>query len=395
MACCNENNIQCCDVCNCLRYSSPNNSIQIDKTGCDVNLQLTPNTLQNLLDIESSSCITVLKQIINGKLIFTPTINLNCLSTSGFIFTADNGLSKDTPSNVQLGGPLLKDTLIALQGYNLRFLDTSGPNATGIEILPGIANATNWLINTNLLSGKVRVFNNARFDSNVSIGDVPSADQVTGTRLNVNRQIPGSFPSISTLFTTTHELMFGPDVTSGNMANILYSTPSFNRYNFYPTKATISLSSIGESYCSANHSEFVFGAHGSNVTSHGNISASTSRGYFIYNSNIDAFIGHRIMSPVVDVSTGYTGTVATMIGFNIEDQRASMGAGGTNGNITRSYGIKQDGVNDDNLFNATNNIFPNIPKYASDSAAMSDTNLPLGSLYRLDADPQGVRVKLT
>lgn len=140
MSCCSEHNVKCCEICDCTRYSSPNNSIQIDKTGCDVKLQLTPNTLQNLLNIPSSGCITVLKEIVDGKLIFTPTFNTDCLTANEVILTADNGLHKDTPTNVRLGGSLVEDTAIDTSDYTFTISKVVG-DRQGFESWGGLPNA--------------------------------------------------------------------------------------------------------------------------------------------------------------------------------------------------------------------------------------------------------------
>lgn len=124
--CCGESNPDCCSTCDCFNFTSSNNTVDVIKQSCKVDIRITSNILQNLIDIPSSSCISIVKQYINGQLVFTPTLNIECVSalipTAPVIpdvpvYTANNGLLM-TSHNTQLGGgdssPLINNTLLSL-----------------------------------------------------------------------------------------------------------------------------------------------------------------------------------------------------------------------------------------------------------------------------------------
>lgn len=126
--CCTESNPNCCEICNCLQFTSGNDTILISKTTCNFDIRVSPNLLQNLLDIPSSSCITIVKEVINGKLVFTPTLNIACVEAlipvipvipDVPVYTTDNGIDMNA-YNIELGGgdakPLIHDTLLSLGG---------------------------------------------------------------------------------------------------------------------------------------------------------------------------------------------------------------------------------------------------------------------------------------
>ena len=126
--CCTESNPNCCEICNCLQFTSGNDTILISKTTCNFDIRVSPNLLQNLLDIPSSSCITIVKEVINGQLVFTPTLNIACVEAlipvipvipDVPVYTADNGIDI-TAYNIELGGgdakSLLHNTLLSLGG---------------------------------------------------------------------------------------------------------------------------------------------------------------------------------------------------------------------------------------------------------------------------------------
>ena len=442
MSCCSEHNIECCEVCNCFRFSSPNASIQIDKTGCNVNLQMTANTLANILNVQSSECITVIKEIINGQLIFTPifnnecgggggtcstadnglhinpacnvqlggpliaptiitTTNTNTLSITGLVtnstpdyvitettagvlirtlpgdlITADNGLTK-TGINIQLGGTLLHNTLVDLATYKLSLLD-SGSAPTGLVIVPGASAPTDFVTaNVNRFSGKVYANDLTWIDSaNVAIGsDYPLAAS-TSPRLYVLKTVSNGTTTGSN-YTAEHKLKLPATFSTVSTTNKYAANVGVTEY--YPSSNIIMPINLEKTIC-GTFSEFIFEPSGllGDTTSNGRISASAARGYFAYGRNLDTFSGIRVMSPVSDSTHNYTGTISELIGLKIEDQR---GDSVIDVQTTKSYGIKQLGTRDENLFTSTTNRFSNLSVYNNNAAAISG-GLTIGTLYR-------------
>ena len=201
--------------------------------------------------------------------------------------TADNGLTK-TGNNIQLGGPLVKNTLVDLATYSLTLKD-SGAAPTGLSIIPGAAAPSNWTTsNVNIFDGKLSVIDNAKFSSNVGIGVDPDTNFVYGTRLNVYRNYATtSFPS-TTMLGAKIDMQINQAVTGSNLNSSLNITSNYNRLSLYATPASGIITANGsfEAHYSATYSEFVYGAHSASTTSNNNISATASRGYFIYNSDI-------------------------------------------------------------------------------------------------------------
>lgn len=84
MSTCNQVPVQfvnCCDVMNCMSIASENNTVEVTVEECGVNLEITPNTLDNLLTIESGECIQMVKEFIDGKLVITPIIDWDCVAS--------------------------------------------------------------------------------------------------------------------------------------------------------------------------------------------------------------------------------------------------------------------------------------------------------------------------
>jgi hypothetical protein len=74
--------VNCCDVMNCINLQSSDNTIDIERSDCGVDLTINPNTLDNLLTINNGTCITMVKQFIDGKLVITPVIDWTCVASN-------------------------------------------------------------------------------------------------------------------------------------------------------------------------------------------------------------------------------------------------------------------------------------------------------------------------
>lgn len=72
--------ISCCDVMDCINIKSSDNSIDVTKDGCGVDLKLLPNNLANILQINEGECITWVQEFIDGKLHITPVIDFDCVA---------------------------------------------------------------------------------------------------------------------------------------------------------------------------------------------------------------------------------------------------------------------------------------------------------------------------
>lgn len=106
--------------------------------------------------------------------------------------------------------------------------------------------------------------------------------------------------------------------------------------------------------------------------------------------SIDIAIGARVLAPVADRYSGSSVRIDSVVGLQIEDQLSfipspnnpwSPSGDLTPGYISESYAIKQVGASDVNKFNAIVNMFPNLPVYANNAAAIAG-GLSVGTVYR-------------
>jgi hypothetical protein len=70
----------CCDVLDCVNLQSPDNSIEIERTECGLNISLNPNNIDAILKINHGTCIQMIKEFINGQLVVTPVIDWECVA---------------------------------------------------------------------------------------------------------------------------------------------------------------------------------------------------------------------------------------------------------------------------------------------------------------------------
>jgi len=212
---------------------------------------------------------------------------------------------------------------------------------------------------------------------------------IAGKNLTFDKKIETRFPiSSSGLSATFTSFSLYQDVTQGNLSSSLSLAGGSNLFNFYPAKTSIEASSSSEAYYTAGFNRFIFGAHdGSKVTSYGNISATASQGYFIYNSSIDIFINNRIMPPVSDANSPYTGTISELVGLRIDNQRTNTVI---NTNTTYSYGIQQKGSLDHNEF-AGDTYFGNCVAIGYDQYGFNRTDNTRQKLFVYNAiDPRNI-----
>lgn len=466
MSCCSEHNVKCCEICDCTRYSSPNNSIQIDKTGCDVKLQLTPNTLQNLLDIPSSSCITVLKEIVDGKLIFTPTLKVECIED--FVVSASNGLHINPSNNVKLGGDLVEDTVIAFKDKNIFYIQND-PTDTALLLYELTGNQSGtltkyWGVKTGILGtditttaitvpGLFTVKSSQQQDFERSFPTyptgylansllviagaedstkeaklgvlVPTADSAGQTYpaedldksayvqftegiadihaalthvrqeawIHGNTAIGGLQDTISDsrLIVTKNATYVNNPVGVTSYDALDFSTPTVNTWGqsgstgLYASGFASLLWEIHQDQtlaptCAlAGQMGFFQFATDNNLTG-GNPSASAAQGYFKGLGNLNRIIAYRALAPVEEQAGGYGGTIDEAIGVQIEAQDTVFSLGG--GTITKTYGVKQLGTNDENLFNGPITFAKVLANGSlANDAAAAVAGVPVGGLY--------------
>lgn len=72
--------VNCCQIMDCIDIKSTDNSATVEKSECGVDIKITGNNLDQILQINDGECITFLKEFIGGKLHITPTLNPECIA---------------------------------------------------------------------------------------------------------------------------------------------------------------------------------------------------------------------------------------------------------------------------------------------------------------------------
>lgn len=243
--------------------------------------------------------------------------------------TANNGITK-TINNFQLGGDLVKNTSIPLAGFTLSLRDAS--TGTGLLITPST--------DQNQIYGNFGVDKFSYLANNTGIGVFPDNNTHTGGNKNTKLKVEkgGIFTNTDFEATVDNVLYMGTAGTENSTA--LYGA-SLDRL-YWDVNSDQTLRSLTAIAASISYLQYV----SPNNTTGGNMSASAAQAYFSGEGSVDKVIGYRALSPVEDAVSGYAGTIDEAVGIQIEDQKQYIDI-----NITDSYGIKQLGANDRNLFN--------------------------------------------
>jgi hypothetical protein len=364
----------------------------LNKVGTDIKLggtlvQATTIATNNTNTLSLTGLVTdivpdfLLTQTTAGAVrkISASTFNSNILSA----ITATNGLTKLT-NNIRLGGTLIQNTDVDLAGFNFSLIDNA-PILTGVIIYSGLPNQTSYITNSTKIEGKLNVSDRSYFENNVGIGIKAEATAGTdgGTRLNIVK--------ISNLGTNTTSRYFTFNPILGLRDTPTSTDPNFHTYASTASTLDVIFKTPRALNVNSIYSSVVGGInYGSEalITGQG-LSAFTTSFSFGRNApgaptaNLEKLIGYRVQPPAANAVTGgWSQTINTFIGVQIERGRKSMN-GGVNGAITNSYGILQEGSDDINVFNSGANIFVNMPNYISDFDASVDLSLPNGSLYRV------------
>lgn len=72
--------VNCCQVMDCIDIKSTDNSVTVEKSECGVDLTITGNNIDNILKINDGTCITFIKEFIDGVLHITPILNMDCIA---------------------------------------------------------------------------------------------------------------------------------------------------------------------------------------------------------------------------------------------------------------------------------------------------------------------------
>lgn len=122
--------------------------------------------------------------------------------------------------------------------------------------------------------------------------------------------------------------------------------------------------------------QFVTNKH----VSGGNVSAHAAQGYFDGSGRLNRIIAYRAMGPVEYAGGGFSGTIDEAVGMQVEDQNNPLTIGG--GTITKTYGVKQLGPSDENLFNGPITFAKVLANGSlADDAAAAVAGVPVGGLY--------------
>ena len=333
----------------------------------------------------------------NGSGVMTTT-SLSALLNN---LTANNGLTKSTATNVQLGGTLIQGTYVNLATYILSLKSTTTYN-TGLVITPGPGGllVPTWNNDRTAVTGKFSVTDYSWFQNNVGIGAQPGVDDPSSTnaRLYVTRSQSGFNNSAGSHRSSINNDMVmtgsGTDTSNVEVTTSLITSLSFNF-----TANTNLYNNIEHDYTGIMGRFSLGGSNNTTVT--GTAAAITSRGFFADNGgvpapsgqsgqNLTTYIGFHAQYPQAYGGTIYSGTITNAIGVMIENQRYNIddGEGSCPGVITNSYGVVQGsiannsaGSGDVNKYNAKNNVFPNLVDAANDGAAAS-AGVLLWGLYR-------------
>lgn len=360
----------------CLNLTSTDNTVTIARSACGTNLSITGNNLDNVFKIKDSACISFNKEFINGVLTFTPVLTPECLNPNitdftvqnlnsilnisnsdcitftksivagvltfvptldiaciqaaltiptQSIYTVSNGLNESPAKNFRLGGTLTGDTTVGLAGKVLSLLDTT--TSTGLTITPST--------NINSFVGDITADKTLSVVGNTYIGGTPAIPLSSSPRLLVTKT--GNLASNTPIECATYNLLGISTATPMGVSSAICG--SFNILMWNPNSAQ-----------TVNPNKPVCGSFsylqfdGSSTTSGGFMSASAARLNFASTANVDVAIAYRACCPI-PYSGGYAGTVNEVVGIQIDDQLPLMG-----GNIGTSYGIKQLGDSDRNLF---------------------------------------------
>lgn len=72
--------VNCCDVMSCMNIKSTDNSVTVETNNCGVDVKFSGNNLDNVLKINNGTCIQMVKEFVDGKLVITPVVDWACVA---------------------------------------------------------------------------------------------------------------------------------------------------------------------------------------------------------------------------------------------------------------------------------------------------------------------------
>lgn len=262
------------------------------------------------------------------KKIGSSTLATNVISA----ITVTNGLTK-TGSTVKLGGTLVENTNVDLDGYTLTLRDA--PSGAGILITPA-SNLTN-------VYGKLEVSDTSRFFGSVGINVAPSATNEKWLYIG-----KGANFSLTESTVSATDVYMSMGTTGSETGTTVYAT-DINRFvwnmngNQLIRSGTVFAANFSYLQVTSNF------ATSASTGDRGSLSASAAQCYFTGSGTTERVVAFRAFPPVEDNISGFTGSITEAIGVQVDDQRTFP----IESSITRTYGIKQLGVEDINYFNGS------------------------------------------
>lgn len=245
--------------------------------------------------------------------------------------TADNGLTK-TGDNIQLGGTLIKNTVVDIDSYAITIRDM--PSGAGFKIDPA-----GFAPNTHI---KTQVYKPIQFIDAVGINVGPYNNNEKF--LNVGKA--GVFTNTPTETTTDVYMSMG---TAGSETSTTIYASDMNRLvwevnaNQTIRQNTVLAANFAYLQCSSNFTTST--ASGDK----GSLTASAAQCYFTGSGDTERVTAYRAFPPIKDSVSGFTGNITEAIGVQIDDQRTFD----IETSIATTYGVRQLGARDTNHFRGT------------------------------------------
>lgn len=350
-------------------------------TGCDVTdviIELVPSTDTNNILVLGTDGLPYVPE----PDVVTPTVT----SVANGLHFASSHVSPGSATILHFGGTLIEDTsLTGAFDVAINTADITLTSSTNIVVDSSGDIDLSATGQVHVDSPLLKVDEETWIEGNTAIGG--SQDTANFSKLLVVKSLDFSTTpiNVSTNSSAAFLVATGNVWGQGGSTSTCYgATADITSWHIASDQTISSVAVITGALAM-----FQFVPQGAHSVTGGNISAHAAQGYFAFNSNINRIIAYRAMPPVADALNDYTGIISEAIAIQIEDQKSQIGSG----IITKSYGIKQMGTNDENLF--ASNV--NLQKVISNGSLANDTDaatagVPIGGLYHTAG---AVKIRLT
>jgi hypothetical protein len=260
-----------------------------------------------------------------------PTTGLLTKRSVDSLVTASNGLT-ETNNDVQLGGTLIKNTVVDIDSYAITIRDM--PSGAGFKIDPA-----GFAPNTHI---KTQVYKPIQFIDAVGINVGPYNNNEKF--LNVGKA--GVFTNTPT--ETTTDVYMSMSTAGSETSTTIYAS-DMNRLvwevnaNQTIRQNTVLAANFAYLQCSSNFTTST--ASGDK----GSLTASAAQCYFTGSGDTERVTAYRAFPPIKDSVSGFTGNITEAIGVQIDDQRTFD----IETSIATTYGVRQLGARDTNHFRGT------------------------------------------